>query len=150
MVITPSTVYVIGLSKSFATYILHVTSLSSSTGELVASVDFSSSIAEGSSGVLILSSDATTLDPRVVWLEAGAIRSVSLVPYLTEKPSSVKGSTYSKIVDIGLQSKGHFIALNTDDTGQIFTLDANNVGLKAIWVFADSVSVCPELHLPNC
>ena len=142
LVTTPSTVYVIGLSKSLATHILHVTSLSSSTGELVASVDFPSSILKGSSDVLILSSDATTLNPRVVWLEAGAIRSVSLVPYLSEKPTSVKGSTYSKIIDIGLQSKGYFIALNTDDIGQVLTLDANNAGLKAIWVFADSVSVC--------
>jgi hypothetical protein len=150
LVTTPSTVYVIGLSKSFATYALHVTSLSSSTGELVASVSFSSSIAEGSSGLLIVSSDSTTLDPRVVWLEAGAIRSVSLAPYLTEKPTFVKGSTYSKIVDIGLQSKGHFIVLNTDDTAQLLTLDANNAGLKVIWVFADSVSVCPEPHLPHC
>jgi hypothetical protein len=138
LVTTLSTVYVIGLSKSSASYTLHVTSLSSSTGELVASVKFPSSIAEGSSDMLTLSSDTATLDPRVVWLEAGVIHSVSLVPHLTEKPTSVKDSTHSKIIDIGLQSKGHFIALNTDDTGRVFALDANNVGLKVVWEFADS------------
>jgi hypothetical protein len=149
LVTTPSTVYVIGLSKSFASYTLHVTSLSSSTGELVASVNFPSSISEGSSGILTLSSDTATLDPRVVWLDAGVIRSVSLVPYLTENPITVKGSTYSKIVDIGLQSKGHFVALSIDDTGRVLTLDANKAGLKVIWEFDDSVGVCQGLHLQH-
>jgi ER membrane protein complex subunit 1 len=149
LVTTPSTVYAIGLSKSFASYTLHVTSLSSSTGELVASVDFPSSIAGGSLGMLTLSSDTATFEPRVVWLEAGTIRSVSLVPYLTEKPTSLKGS-YSKIFEIGLQEKGHFIALNTDDTGQVLGLDATNARLKVIWEFEDSVSVYLESHLPHC
>jgi hypothetical protein len=149
LVTTPSTIYAIGLSKSFASYTLHVTSLSSSTGELVASVDFPSSIAEGSLGMLTLFSDTTTLDPRVVWLEASAIRSVSLVPYLTEKPTSVKGS-YIKIIDIGLQDKGHFIALNTDDTGRVLSLDTSKTGLKVIWEFEDSVSIYLEPHLPHC
>jgi ER membrane protein complex subunit 1 len=149
LVTTPSTIYVIGLSKYFASYTLHVTSLLSSTGELVASVDFPSSIAEGPLGILTLLSDATTLDPRVVWLEAGAIRSVSLVPSLTVKPTSVKGS-YSKIIDIGLQDKGHFIALNTDDTGRVLSLDTSKAGLKVIWEFEDSVSVDLEPHLPHC
>ncbi len=99
--------------------------------------------------MLTLSSDTATLDPRVVWLEAGAIHSVSLVPNLTEKPTFVKGS-YSKIIDIGLQDKGHFIALDIDDTGRLLSLDASIVGLKVIWVFEDSVSVYLEPHLPRC
>ena len=97
--------------------------------------------------MLTLFSDATTPHPRVVWLEAGAIRSVSLVPYLTEKSTSVKGS-YSKIIDVGLQDKGHFIALGTDDTGRVLGLD--KAGLKVIWEFEDSVSVYLKPHLPHC
>lgn len=101
--------------------------------------------------MLTLFSDTTTLDPRVVWLEANTIRSVSLVPYLTEKPTSVKGS-YVKIIDIGLQDKGYFIALNTDGTGQLLNLDASKAGLKVIWEFEDSVSAYLELHPhpPRC
>lgn len=101
--------------------------------------------------MLTLFSDTTTLDPRVVWLEASAIHSVSLVPYLTEKPTSVKGS-YGKIIDIGLQDKGYFIALNTDDTGRLLSLDASKAGLKVLWEFEDSVSAYLELrlHLPRC
>jgi hypothetical protein len=97
--------------------------------------------------MLTLFSDTTTFDPRVVWLETGAIRSVSLVPYLTQKPASVKGS-YSKIIDIGLQDKGHFIALNTDDTGRVLSLDASKAGLKVIWEFEDSVSIYLVPYLP--
>jgi hypothetical protein len=97
--------------------------------------------------MLTLFSDITTLDPRVVWLEAGAIRSVSLIPYLTAKPTSAKGS-YSKIIDIGLQDKGHFIALGTDDSGRVLSLD--KAGLKVIWEFEDSVSIYLEPHLPHC
>ena len=99
--------------------------------------------------MLTLFSDTTTLDPRVVWLEAGSIRSVSLAPSLTEKPTSVKGS-YNKIIDIGLQDKGYFIALNTDDTGQVVTLDTSKAGLKVIWEFENSVSIYLEPHLPHC
>ena len=126
-----------------------MTSLLSSTGELVASVDFPSSIAEGPSGMLTLFSETPTLAPRVVWLETGAIRSVSLIPSLTEKPTSVKGP-YSKIIDIGLQDKGHFIALNTNDAGRVLSLDTNKAGLKVIWEFEDSVSVHPEPRRPHC
>lgn len=147
LVTTPSAVYVVGLEKSFASFTLHVTSLSSSTGESVASATFPSSITEGPSGILALSSDSTTLNPRIVWLETGVIRSVSLVPYLTEKPTSVQGSAYTKIVDIGLQSKGHFVALKTDSTGQVLMLDTDKAGLKVIWEFADSVCAYLEPRL---
>lgn len=149
LVTTPSNVYVVGLAKSFASYTLHVTSLSSSNGEVVASINIPSSIAEGSSDMVVLSSDATTFKPRVVWLEAGALRSVQLIPSLTAKPTFVQGSVYRKIIDIDLQSKGHFIALKTDDTGRVLKLDAEE-GLKVIYDFPDSVSACSELHLCGC
>lgn len=77
------------------------------------------------------------------------MHSVSLVPSLTEKPTSVKGS-FSKIIDIGLQDKGHFVALNTDDTGRVLSLDTSKAGLKVIWEFEDSVSIYLEPHLPHC
>ncbi|KAI0292365.1 hypothetical protein B0F90DRAFT_1770565 [Multifurca ochricompacta] len=134
---TPSVVYVVGLAKSFTSFTVHITSLSTSTGELITSVNVSSSL-EGPFGILTLSSDTTTLNPRVVWLESGTVRSVALVPNLTEKPTSLKDSTYSRIIDIGLQNKGHFVALKTDHTGHVFKLNADTAELKVIWEFADS------------
>ena len=149
LVVTPSTVYVIGLAKSFASYTLHVASLSSSNGEVVASVNIPSSISEGLSDMVVLSSDTTILEPRVAWLEAGALRSVQLVPSLTVKPTFLQGSVYRKIIDIGLQSKGHFVALKEDDAGRVLKLDAEK-GLKVIYEFPDSVSTYSECRLWHC
>ncbi|KAI9435607.1 DUF1620-domain-containing protein [Lactarius indigo] len=136
LVTTPSTVYVISFTKSSASKTLHISSLSTSTGELVASTNVPLSVATGPSDVLALSSDVATLIPRVVWLEAGTIHSIALVPDLTEKPTSVMGSAYTRIVDVGLQSKGHFVALTTNDTGRVLKLDVDK--LKVIWEFTDS------------
>src|SRR6266702_855526 len=138
LVTTPSTVYVIGFTKSSASKTLHVSSLSTSTGELVVSTNIPLSVAVGPSDVLTLSSDTATLNPRAVWLEAGTIRSVALVPDLKEKPTSVMVSAYTRIIDIGLQSKGHFVALTPNDTGRILKLDVDK--LKVIWEFTDSGS----------
>ncbi|KAF8258763.1 hypothetical protein EI94DRAFT_1728071, partial [Lactarius quietus] len=124
LVTTPSTVYVIGFTKSLASNTLHVSSLSTSTGKLVATTDIPLSVAVGSSDVLVLSSDA------------GTIRSVGLVPNLTEKPTSVSASAYTRIVDINLQSKGHFVALTANGAGCILKLDVDK--LKVIWEFPDS------------
>ena len=52
--VTSSTVYLVGLSKSLASYTLHVTSLSTQHGELVNSGDYPSSITLGLAQVLIL------------------------------------------------------------------------------------------------
>jgi hypothetical protein len=138
LVTTPSTVYVIGLTKSLASKTLHVSSLSTSTGELVTTTNIPLTVAVGLSDVLVVSSDAAIPIPRVVWLEAGTIRSIELVPNLTNKPTSVTGSTYTGIVDIGLQSKGHFVALTVNGTGRIHKLDVDK--LKVLWDFPDSVS----------
>jgi hypothetical protein len=116
---------------------------------MVAAINIPSSITEGSSDMVVLSSDVTTFKPRVVWLEDGALHSVQLVPSLTAKPTVVQDSVYRKIIDIGLQSKGHFIALRTDDTGRVLKLDAEE-GLKVIYEFPDSVSTCSELRLCGC
>ena len=149
LVTTSNNVYVVSLVRSFASYALNVTSLSSSNGEEVASINIPSSISEGSSDMVVLSSDTTTFKPRVVWLEAGALRTVQLIPSLTAKPTLVRGSVYRKIIDIGLQSKGHFIALTTDDTGRVLKLDAEE-GLKVIYEFPDSVGTYLELCLCGC
>ena len=138
LVTTPSTVYIVGLTKSLASKTLHISSLSISTGELVVTKNIPLSVAVGPSDLLVLSSDAAVLTPRVVWLEAGTIRSVELIPNLTEKPTSVTGSAYTRIVDIGLQSKGHFVALTVNGTGRVLKLDVDK--LKVIWDFPDSVS----------
>ena len=134
LVSTPSTVYVIGLTSKT----LHVSSLSTSTGELVTTTTIPLTVAVRLSDVLVVSSDAAIPIPRVVWLEAGTIRSIELVPNLKNKPTSVTGPAYTGIVDIGLQSKGHFVALTVNGTGRIHKLDVDK--LQVLWDFPDSVS----------
>ena len=102
---------------------------------LIATTDIPLSVEVGPPDVLVLSSDATT---RVVWLEASTIRSLELVSNLTAKPTSVSGSAYSRIVDISLQSRGHFVAQTANGTSRILKLEVDK--LKAIWEFPDSVS----------
>ena len=71
---TPATVYILGLAKSLASYTLHVTSLDAASGELIRSGDYPSSITTGLSQVFFLADVRTPeTQPRVVWLEDGAI-----------------------------------------------------------------------------
>ena len=148
LVTTPSTVYIIGLAKSLASKTLHVSSISTSTGVLVTTTEIPLSVEVEPSDVLVLSSDAATPISRLVWLEAGTIRSLELVSNLTAKSTSVSGSAYSRIVDIGLQSKGHFVAQTANGTSRILKLEVDQ--LKAIWEFPDSVSTRSRIHPLHC
>lgn len=137
LISTPSTVYVVGLAKSFASYTLHVSALSAHTGELVTSFDIPSSITAGP-GSLIALSHTSSLSPRVAWLEEGTVKSVALSPELRDKPAAVKGATHRQLIDVGLSRHGIFIAIKQDGAGRIVKLAED--GLKVVWDFADSVS----------
>ena len=147
LIATAATVYVVGLTKSFTSYTLHVSAISSTTGELVSSVDFPSSISDGPTAIVPLSSHSEL--PQVAWLEAGSIRSIGLTPKLTGKPSTLKGATYDKVIDVGLGSLGHFVALKGDGTGCVLKLDEATSGLKSIWEFSDSVGTSGAFAIAN-
>ncbi|THH17682.1 hypothetical protein EW146_g3182 [Bondarzewia mesenterica] len=134
VIATHSTIYLIGVAKSFASYTLTVTTISPLTGEVLATADIPSSISDGPFGLISLQD----VLPRVVWLEAGSIRSVQLTPELKEKPASVKGAAYDRIIDVGLGGRGHFVALKSDGSGRVLKLDTERGGLKVIWEFSDS------------
>lgn len=140
-----STVYAIGLAKSFASYTVHITALSAADGTILAEVDVPSSITgDGPSSFLTLSIKVQE-DPteyaaaRIVWLEGGVIKSFPLTAGLKGKPASVKGAVYEKIIDAGLGDYGMFVALKDDGSGRVIKLGEEEKGLKVIWEFADSV-----------
>ena len=136
---TPATVYLLGLAKSLASYTLHVTSLDAASGELIRSGDYPSSITTGLSQVFFLADVRTPeTQPRVVWLEDGAIKSFPLVPDLKTKLSTVKGAVYKNIQDVGLSEHGQFVALTDDGSARVLKLTPE--GLTVIWEFSDSVS----------
>ena len=136
---TSSTIYLLGLTKSLASYTLHVTSLDAATGGLVGSGDYPSNIKEGLSQVFVLSDHRASDSPaRVVWLEDGVIKSFPLVPDLKTKLSAVKGTVYKSIQDVGVAEYGQFVAIKDDGSGRVVKLTPE--GLKVIWEFSDSVS----------
>ncbi|TBU24929.1 hypothetical protein BD311DRAFT_780673 [Dichomitus squalens] len=137
--VTPSTVYLLGLSKSFASYTLHVTSLSPDGGVVVYSGNVPSSIKTGFSQVFVLS-DVSAPDtvPRVVWFEDSKIKSLELAPELTAKPATVKGAAYKTIEDVGLSEYGQFVAIAENGSGRVIKLTPE--GLKVIWEYSDSAT----------
>lgn len=138
IIATPTTTYVVGLSKSFASYTLHVTSLSTSSGEELASANIPSSITDGPSSLLSLY--PTTSAPQIVWLESGTIKSVALTEKLDSKPTAIKGASYEQVLDVGLAEQGYLVALKAGDgTARIVKLAEEKEGLKVVWEFADSV-----------
>ncbi|KAI0060106.1 DUF1620-domain-containing protein [Artomyces pyxidatus] len=139
LIATDSTIYVVGLAKSFSSYTLHIAAVSTTTGELLSSAHIPSSIGGGSSDIITLAAQTDqSLPPRVAWLEGGSIHSIPLVPQLNEKPASSKGATYEKIIDVGLHKKGYFVALQSDGSSRVFRQDVEKSGLKVTWEFADS------------
>ncbi|KAI0920704.1 hypothetical protein AcV5_010378 [Taiwanofungus camphoratus] len=138
VVTSPLATYVIGLAKSFASYTLHITSLSSTTGELIASAHIPSSIHNGLTDFLLLGNTKQPLwNHRVVWLEEGAVKSVALTPELKEKTTAMKGAVFKRIVDVGLRDHGLFVAQKVDNTRHVVRLEEN--GPKDVWEFSESI-----------
>ena len=130
--------YLLGLAKSLSSYTLHITSLSTDTGEAIHSGHIPSSITTGLSEAFILSDlKAPQTAPQVIWLEQGKIKALELTPELKAKPAAVKGAVYKKIADVGLSEHGQFVAIAEDGSGRVIKLTPE--GLKAIWEYTDSV-----------
>ncbi|TFY78833.1 hypothetical protein EWM64_g5179 [Hericium alpestre] len=130
---TPDVIYALGLTKSFRSYNLHVTTLSPTTGSILASADIASDITSGPNSLLPLT---TPKGPQVAWLEGEYLRTVVLTPSLGGKAALHTGAEYASVVDVGLSAKGHFVALKADGTGRVLKLDEK--GVKLVWEFDDS------------
>ncbi|EKM58157.1 uncharacterized protein PHACADRAFT_116839 [Phanerochaete carnosa HHB-10118-sp] len=136
---TSSAIYLIGLAKSFASYTLHITSLSPVDGSLLSSVDVPSSIEHGPASLFVLSKPVGESEhARILWLESNQIRSVKLMSGLNETPTAIKAATYRELVDLGLGDHGLLVAVKDDGSGQVIKLNDEGTGLKIIWEFADS------------
>ncbi|TCD70607.1 hypothetical protein EIP91_002637 [Steccherinum ochraceum] len=134
---TPEAVYLVGLAKSLASYTLHVATLSPATGELLTTADFPSSITEGPSQLLLLTSKAK--DQYVAWLEDGRIHSLKLTPELKAKATVTKGATYKKLLDIKLCEDGVFVGIKEDGSGRVVKLSEDG-SLKVTWEFENSAT----------
>lgn len=146
LVATPDAVYVVGISKSFASYTLHITAFHPTTGVVLSTKAIPSSIMRPLNEVLVLSVSTAqnrqgqphVQDPRVVWLEQKQLKSVPLTSTLDGKPTSLKGASFERILDAGLCDHGHFVAIAADGTGQVIRIGGN--GVEDVFKFEIAVS----------
>ncbi|KAF5352206.1 hypothetical protein D9758_009183, partial [Tetrapyrgos nigripes] len=123
LLITPQSIYAVGLAKSFASYTLHVTTLSPATGEVISTSAIPSSISNGLKDFLLLNKPSNP--PYLVWTESGnTLKFLELTPTLQKKPSFPKDKLFSKIVDLGLGSHNMFVVIKEDGTGHIMAVNA--------------------------
>jgi hypothetical protein len=111
----PSTVYVVGLAKSLASYTLHVTTLSAIAGEVIASVNIPANIKDGQSQfVAFSSSPALNTTQAVAWLEGGALKTAILTSDLKGRIMGLPRVKYDRIRDFDLSNNGQFLAITTE------------------------------------
>lgn len=135
----PSTVYVVGLAKSFASYTLHVTTLSATTGEAIASVNIPANIKGGPSNfVAVRSSTGSVTTTCINWLEDGALKAAVLTPDLKGQVMALPGVKYDRIGDFGLSTNGQFLAIKQGGAAHVMHFDAHASSLRPIWEFGDA------------
>ncbi|KAJ3784551.1 DUF1620-domain-containing protein [Lentinula aff. detonsa] len=121
--VTDDALYLVGLESSFASYMLHITTLSPTTGQILSSATIPSSISDGLNDFLVL-------QEAIIWLENGVVKSFILTPSLNEKVDQLKNAPFKKLLDVGLGSHGMFIVLKADESGQLVTCDNGKLVLN--------------------
>ncbi|EIW74996.1 DUF1620-domain-containing protein [Coniophora puteana RWD-64-598 SS2] len=135
-----STLFVAGLAKSTASFTLHVTALSLSTGEELTSHNIPANLADARTDYVALTGPAGTGGACLSWLEKGVIKVAVLKPDLKGSVLSIPGAKYKRVEDIGLAMNGQYLAYKEDGAGQVMHFDAEKGVLKAIWEFPESAS----------
>ena len=126
------------MAKSFASYTLHVSTLSPSTGQVIISANILSNIVDPLTHFAVLTRPNTT-QPQALWIEQETLRFVGLTPTLKEKGRQLKGTGYTRIRDIGLSDQGHAVISRKEGSSFVLKFDEVN-SAKSAWEFVDSVS----------
>lgn len=136
VVATEDTLYAIGLTKSFASLTLSVTSLDAHTGSLISTQHVSSKITSPSNILSLKSSDESL--PVLTWLDDG-IHALTLTSRLTSTPKYVSKNAYTEISDLTIGKTGIFIGRKADGTTDVLRISPS-VALEIIGEFTGSVS----------
>ncbi|KAG1790453.1 uncharacterized protein HD556DRAFT_1392090 [Suillus plorans] len=135
----PSTVYLVGLAKSFASYTLHVTTLSANTGEVIASVNIPANIKDETSKFVAVSSQiGPTTTVCVNWLEDDVLKAAILTPDLKGQVMALPGVKYVRISEFGLSNNGQFLAIKEGGAAHVMHFDVQASSLRPIWEFGDA------------
>ncbi|KAG2355552.1 hypothetical protein BDR07DRAFT_1613621 [Suillus spraguei] len=138
IIVDPSTVYLLGFAKSFSSYTLHATTLSATTGELIASVNIPANIKDERTKFVAASSQiGTTITICINWLEDGALKAAVLTPELKGQVMALPNIKYDRISDFGLSTNGQFLAVKEGGAAHVMHFDANASSLQPIWEFGD-------------
>lgn len=135
--------YIIGITKSFASYTLRITTLDLMSGAQKKSISVPSSIRSGFKDIITFPRPS---NPSVVWLDdGGAIKYRSL---LGETTVTIAANGYKKIIDVGLGEQGIFVALLDDETAYVLEVpeEHGRAAPKIIFEFTGSVRFPP----PKC
>ena len=137
---TPYAVYVVGVSKSVASYTLHITALSSSTGQVLDDVNVPSSISNPVSDMIMLSLHVPhQYSPRIAWLGNGKIKSKALTPDLKNPVGNVKNAEFDKLLDIGLSGYGHFVGLKKGEPARVLKMKDDGTSIE-LWAEFEKVT----------
>ncbi|KAF8636102.1 hypothetical protein AX17_003807 [Amanita inopinata Kibby_2008] len=139
---TSYALYVIGVTKSFSTYTLHITALSSTTGEMLNETEVNSSILQPTLEMVLLSLQVPhSYRPRISWLEKGKFKSKALTPDLKNpikvKVTSTTNSTYEKILDVGVSDLGYVVATKLDGPATVMMLEQDGAAVMPVWLFEE-------------
>lgn len=138
--------YLVGLAKSFASYTLHVTTLSANTGEVIASANIPANIKDETSKFVAVSSQiGPTTTVCVNWLEDGVLKAAVLTPDLKGQVMALPGVKYVRISEFGLSNNGQFLAIKEGGAAHVMHFDVQASSLRPIWEFGDAV--CFTIHL---
>lgn len=74
------------------------------------------------------------------------VRFARLSQEMKGQPKALKGALFKSLLNVGLNERGMFVALQTDGSGMALKLDRDSQGLGLVWEFEESVSsVCNVL-----
>ncbi|KNZ73653.1 hypothetical protein J132_10454 [Termitomyces sp. J132] len=136
LVSTSSALYAVAFTRSSTTLNLHVIVLDPRTGSVIHSRGVPSSIKH--TYTILSNSTSETDHPHVAWIENGLLRSFKLTPELDAKPDipvhkTRAITTYERIIDVGLSLSGSAVAVASDGSATLLSLNGDNMeGIEAL------------------
>lgn len=146
-------IYAVGLVKTGVAYTLHVTTLTASSGSVIASVNIPANLPHGRRDFILLAPPANTptgdipLGPCLAWLEDATLRAAVLSSALKGQVHMIPGINYTRILDVGLSNAGQFVVFQQVGNAHVMRFDG--ASLLAIWEFVGVVGIHVPLSPPT-
>ncbi|KAH9476635.1 ER membrane protein complex subunit 1 [Psilocybe cubensis] len=158
ILISPSSqhIHLIGLSSSTASFTLHTTALSISSGEVIENLSggVPSSISDPLTQFFVVRASATSKDtgkPVILWLSKSTLYylplpSTSSSKQFKPRPQALKNSGSAgleKLVDVGLGKEGHVVVGRSDGSSLVLRVaeqGEEEVVAESVWEFEGSAT----------